>query len=182
MPRLDLTGHRLLVAAHRAATQVPRPHSGSASPRLCSTSGPGNTTSGPRQPGPPPVARVEDGQQAGCCPAAHAAVCCDAAEKGCCCKSPAAAGDCGCRRYRQGNRVGWIRQRLAQHWGRRCPAPNPHPTRPPAAQSGADRLLPHRTRPPRHRNRLPPAQRPLCRLRRSTLTSTYPDRLDSKIN
>ena len=48
-------------------------------------------------PGPAPVAEVEDGQQAGCCSAAHAAVCCDPAEKRSCSTPSGAAGDCGCR-------------------------------------------------------------------------------------
>ena len=43
------------------------------------------------------VAGVEDGQQAGCCSAAHADTCCDPAEKASCCESSATAGDCGCR-------------------------------------------------------------------------------------
>jgi len=47
--------------------------------------------------GAAPVARVEDGRQADCCSADHAAVCCDPAEKGSCCTPSAVAGDCGCR-------------------------------------------------------------------------------------
>ena len=44
-----------------------------------------------------PDAGVEDGRQAACCSADHAAMCCDPAEKRSCCAPSAAAGDCGCR-------------------------------------------------------------------------------------